>query len=54
MNKSQFKPTKMTVPVGRAVKVIVKNSDLVGHTFTVKKLGIEVGVAPGSERLITP
>ena len=52
MKNSAFKPAQLTVPAGKSVKFLIKNRDLTVHTFTIKELGIDVKVLPGSEELI--
>ena len=52
MKNSAFKPAQLTVPTGKSVKFLIKNRDLTVHTFTIKELGIDVKVLPGSEELI--
>ena len=52
MKNSAFKPVQLTVPAGKPAKFVIKNRDLTVHTFTIKELGIDVKVLPGSEELI--
>ena len=52
INNSAFKPAQLTVPAGKPAKFVIKNRDLTVHTFTIKELGIDVKVLPGSEELI--
>ena len=52
MKNSTFKPAQLTVPAGKPAKFVIKNRDLTAHTFTIKELGIDVKVLPGSEVLI--
>ena len=52
IENSTFKPAQLTVPAGKSAKFIIKNRDLTVHTFTIKELGIDVKVLPGSEELI--
>ena len=40
------------MPAGKPVKFVIRNRDLTVHTFTIKELGIDVKVLPGSEELI--
>ena len=52
IENSTFKPAQLAVSAGNPAKFIVKNRDLTVHTFTIKELGIDVKVLPGSEELI--
>jgi plastocyanin len=48
-----FNPNVITIPDGKTTKLILKNEGNMEHTFTVKKLGIDVEVQPGKEKTIT-
>ena len=52
MKNNAFEPAQLTVPAGKPAKFVIKNRDLTVHTFTIKELGIDVKVLPGSEELI--
>lgn len=52
MKDTQFHPTEVTVRAGQPATLVVKNSDLVVHTFTVEELGINEIIIGGSEKLI--
>ena len=52
IENSVFIPAQLTVPAGKPAKFVIKNRDLTVHTFTIKELGIDVKVLPGSEELI--
>ena len=52
MKDTQFHPAEVAVEAGQPATLVVKNSDLVVHTFTVEELGINEVVIGGSEKLI--
>ena len=52
MKNSAFNPAQLTVPAGKPAKFVIRNRDLTVHTFTIKELGIDVKVLPGSEELV--
>ena len=49
---TRFHPTEVVVQAGQPAMLVVKNSDLVAHTFTVEELGINEVIIGGSEKLI--
>ena len=53
LNDDYFNPDEITIPVVETTKLILKNKGEKEHTFTVKKLGIDVEVQPGKEKTIT-
>ncbi len=52
MKDTQFDPDELTVQAGQPAKLVVKNDDLVVHTFVVEELGIDEVIIGGSEKLI--
>lgn len=52
MKSSKFEPLRVNVRVGQPAKVLVKNADPAVHTFTIKQLGIDYTITPGSEKLV--
>lgn len=52
MKDTRFHPTEVVVQAGQPAMLVVKNSDLVAHTFTVEELGINEVIIGGSEKLI--
>lgn len=52
VNKSEFEPDQVTIPVGTPAKFVIRNRDLTMHSFTIEELGIDVDVLPGSEALV--
>lgn len=48
-----FNPDVITISNGETTKLILKNVGKKEHTFTVKKLGIDVEIEPGKEKSIT-
>ena len=52
MKDTQFHPLEVTVRAGQPATLVVKNDDLVVHTFTVEELGINEVIIGGSEKLI--
>ena len=52
MKNSTFTPAQLEIPAGKPARFVIKNRDLTVHTFTIEKLGIDVKVLPGSEKLI--
>ncbi|MBP0726951.1 cupredoxin domain-containing protein [Bacillus sp. RG28] len=53
INDDYFNPNAITILNGKATPLILKNEGNKEHTFTVKKLGIDVEVQPGKEKSIT-
>ena len=52
MKKIRFQPDQLEIRAGEVTRVSVKNSDLLGDTFTVDELGIDVTIGPRSEVLV--
>ena len=52
MEDSKFAPKQLRVKAGEPARFVVKNRDLVVHTFTIKELGVDVSIITGSETLI--
>ncbi|KXY36580.1 cupredoxin domain-containing protein [Bacillus sp. FSL K6-0067] len=53
LNDDYFKPNVITIPIEESTTLLLKNKGKSEHTFTVKKLGIDVVVASGKEESIT-
>ena len=52
MKATEFSPETVELKAGETARVLVKNSDPSVHTFTVKALGVDVGLLPGSEKVV--
>ncbi|WP_263701532.1 cupredoxin domain-containing protein [Bacillus thuringiensis] len=52
LNDDYFKPNVITIPIEESTTLLLKNKGKSEHTFTVKKLGIDVVVEPGKEKNI--
>ena len=52
MKDTRFDPDELTVQAGQPATLVVKNDDLVVHTFVVEALGINEVIIGGSEKLI--
>lgn len=53
MKDVEFIPDTMRIQAGRETKIVVKNSDLPVHTFSIKALDIDAVVVAGNEKLVT-
>ncbi|MGU7365820.1 cupredoxin domain-containing protein [Bacillus cereus] len=53
LNDDYFNPNVITIPLEGSTTLLLKNKGKNGHTFTVKKLGIDVVVQSGKEKNIT-
>ncbi|HFK1683498.1 cupredoxin domain-containing protein [Bacillus sp. SRB1LM] len=53
LNDDYFKPNVITIPIEESTTLLLKNKGKSEHTFTVKKLGIDVVVESGKEESIT-
>ncbi|MGH1284745.1 cupredoxin domain-containing protein [Bacillus toyonensis] len=53
LNDDYFNPNIITIPIEEITTLLLKNKGKNEHTFTVKKLGIDVVVASGKEKNIT-
>jgi uncharacterized cupredoxin-like copper-binding protein len=53
LNDDFFNPKEITLPKGVSTTLLLKNKGMKVHTFTVKALGIDVELAPGSEKTIS-
>ncbi|MGG0280034.1 cupredoxin domain-containing protein [Bacillus pacificus] len=53
LNDDYFKPKVITIPIEESTTLLLKNKGKSEHTFTVKKLGIDVVVESGKEKNIT-
>lgn len=52
MKNTQFLPSQVEVTAGEATQVVLKNSDLFVHTFTIEELGIDHRILFGNEKLV--
>jgi len=48
-----FNPNVITIPAGKTITFILKNTGKKEHTFTVNKLGIDTEIQPGKEKTIS-
>lgn len=53
LNDDYFNPNVITIPIEESTTLLLKNKGENEHTFTVKKLGIDVVVESGKEKSIT-
>ncbi|AFQ16062.1 cupredoxin domain-containing protein [Bacillus thuringiensis] len=53
LNDDYFNPNVITIPLEGSTALLLKNKGKNEHTFTVKKLGIDVVVESGKEKNIT-
>ncbi|EMY4795504.1 cupredoxin domain-containing protein [Bacillus pacificus] len=53
LNDDYFKPNVITIPIEESTTLLLKNKGKSEHTFTVKKLGIDVVVESGQEKNVT-
>ncbi|MEB8672535.1 cupredoxin domain-containing protein [Bacillus cereus] len=53
LNDDYFNPNVITIPLEGSTTLLLKNKGKNEHTFTVKKLGIDVVVQSGKEKNIT-
>lgn len=53
LNDDYFNPNVITIPVGKTTTLLLRNKGNRDHTFTVRKLGIDVEVPSGKEKTIT-
>ncbi|ENQ3113033.1 cupredoxin domain-containing protein [Bacillus tropicus] len=53
LNDDYFKPNVIMIPIEESTTLLLKNKGKSEHTFTVKKLGIDVIVGSGKEKNIT-
>jgi plastocyanin len=53
LNDDYFNPNVITIPLEGSTTLLLKNKGKNEHTFTVKKLGIDVVVESGKEKNIT-
>ena len=47
LSEYKFEPSTLTLKVGQAVQLQIKNTGTISHTYTVPELGINQVVAPG-------
>ena len=52
MSNFEFEPATLEIGAGTSTKILVRNDDIVAHTFTVPALGIDESLVPGSEVLV--
>ncbi|PFX67822.1 cytochrome B [Bacillus toyonensis] len=53
LNDDYFNPNVITIPIEETTTLLLKNKGKNEHTFTLKKLGIDVVVESGKEKNIT-
>ncbi|MBJ8097379.1 cupredoxin domain-containing protein [Bacillus cereus group sp. N11] len=53
LNDDYFNPNVITIPIEETTTLLLKNKGKNEHTFTVKRLGIDVVVESGKEKNIT-
>lgn len=53
LNDDYFNPNVITIPIEETTTLLLKNKGKNEHTFTVKKLGLDVVVESGKEKSIT-
>ena len=53
LNDDYFKPNVITIPIEESTTLLLKNKGKSEHTFTVRKLGIDLVVESGKEKNIT-
>ncbi|MDA1841089.1 MULTISPECIES: cupredoxin domain-containing protein [Bacillus cereus group] len=53
LNDDYFNPNVITIPINESTTLLLKNKGKSEHTFTIKKLGIDVVVESGKEKNIT-
>ncbi|ALQ67270.1 cupredoxin domain-containing protein [Bacillus thuringiensis] len=53
LNDDYFRPNVITIPIKESTTLLLKNKSKNEHTFTVKKLDIDVVVESGKEKSIT-
>lgn len=53
LNDDYFNPNVITIPMNESTTLLLKNKGKSEHTFTIKKLGIDVVVESGKEKNIT-
>ena|ERR1700694_708118 len=49
----QFSPTALTVPADTSIKATVKNTGTKQHNITIKELGVNQDLQPGSTQTVT-
>ncbi|MDT7890368.1 MAG: cupredoxin domain-containing protein [Desulfurococcales archaeon] len=52
LNDYYFKPKTISIPLGEAVRIVLKNVGRSTHTFTIDELGINMRLAPGETKSI--
>lgn len=52
LNDDYFNPNVITIPIEESTTLLLKNKGKNEHTFTVKKLGIDVVVESGKEKIL--
>ncbi|HDR8183386.1 TPA: cupredoxin domain-containing protein [Bacillus thuringiensis] len=53
LNDDYFRPNVITIPIEESTTLLLKNKGKNEHTFTVKKLDIDVVIESGKEKSIT-
>ena len=49
----KFTPEELNAETGQPMKLLLRNDDIVGHTFDVEDYDVQEVVGPGSEKVIT-
>jgi heme/copper-type cytochrome/quinol oxidase subunit 2 len=49
----KFSTDRIEARPGQPLRIAVANADPTLHTFTIRELGVDVAIAPGSERLVS-
>ncbi|HVF20111.1 MAG TPA: cupredoxin domain-containing protein [Mycobacteriales bacterium] len=52
-NGDDFAPTSLEASSGEEMRVLVRNDDPFGHTFTIDEYDVNEFVGPGSEKIVT-
>ena len=52
MKRVKFVPDSLGVSTGEEVRLFIRNSDLISHTFIVKDHDIDLNFGPGDEKLV--
>ncbi|MEM2203556.1 MAG: cupredoxin domain-containing protein [Sulfolobales archaeon] len=52
LRDNYFQPRTITISLNETVRFVLKNEGMVGHTFTIDELGINVRLAPGETKTV--
>ncbi|MEH7383308.1 cupredoxin domain-containing protein [Bacillus sp. JJ1533] len=53
LNDDYFNPKDITIPQGKPIVLVLKNTGVKEHTFTVEKLGIDYELKPKQIKIVT-